>query len=555
VTIFRRYHVPAPAVLLLIACGSSGPDDPPGVDCSAVAPTNLAVGQSQIIDAAAQGCVRFPAAGAAGAEHLYVALAGEGTEVPDGITADYELDGGSSVAAARAQPRVAGFGSRATGAAGRFHDRLRSRERDLAARGGGAALSRAPRPAVAARPPTEGEQRTFKVCETPPARRSWMPPPPPAWSRIGWRSTWTTTRRPAATRSRSPGVATLFDGHLYAIDTAAFGRESDIDINDVVIVLLTQRVNQLSGDCNTTGSVILGYFFGLDLLPSQANSNGGEVFYGLVPDPNNPSCDITKDFANGFLPPVFIHEFQHMISFNQHVLEAGSSFVEDTWLNEGLSHFAEELGGRLIPDGLCQPLFDNCESQFIGGNIDNAYKYLENPEASFLIEPGSSQGDLAERGANWLFVRWLTDHFAGGQPLGHDFTRQLVQTSSRGSRGGGDRRAVRGAGGLAARQLRRGSADFTPLDPRLQYTSWAFRDLYQSNFELGVFPKPYPLTPLVTANGAVGLAGTLRGGSGVHLRIVQPASAAGLELKLTAGDGASTVDDGVKPRIALVRIR
>jgi hypothetical protein len=33
------------------------------------------------------------------------------------------------------------------------------------------------------------------------------------------------------------GVATLFDGHLYAIDTAAFGRESDIDINDVVIVL------------------------------------------------------------------------------------------------------------------------------------------------------------------------------------------------------------------------------------------------------------------------------------------------------------------------------
>jgi hypothetical protein len=304
-------------------------------------------------------------------------------------------------------------------------------------------------------------------------------------------------------------------------------------------------VNQLSGDCNTTGSVILGYFFGLDLLPSQANSNGGEVFYGLVPDPNNPSCDITKDFANGFLPPVFIHEFQHMISFNQHVLEAGSSFVEDTWLNEG-SHFAEELGGRLIPDGLCQPLFDNCESQFIGGNIDNAYKYLENPEASFLIEPGSSQGDLAERGANWLIVRWLTDHFAGGEPLGLDFTRQLVQTSSRGS---ANVEAVTGEPFeelVAHWQLANyveDLPDFTPLDPRLQYTSWAFRDLYQSNFELGVFPKPYPLTPLVTANGAVGLAGRCAADPGSTCGSSSPPPRR-LELKLTAGDGASIVDDG-----------
>src|SRR5262249_44450926 len=160
---------------------------------------------------------------------------------------------------------------------------------------------------------------------------------------------------------------------------------------------------------------ILGYFFGLDLLPSQQHSNDGEVFYGLVPDPGNSSCDISKDFATDFLPPTFIHEFQHMISFNQHVvMRQGVS--EITWLNEGLSHFAEELGGRLIPDAECQPAFTTCRTQFLGGDVENAYDYLNDPESSFLIEPGNSTGTLAERGANWLFVRWLADHFALTQP-------------------------------------------------------------------------------------------------------------------------------------------
>ena len=42
-----------------------------------------------------------------------------------------------------------------------------------------------------------------------------------------------------------------------------------------------------------------------------------------------------------------------MISFNQHVLVRDGD-AEDTWLNEGLSHYAEELGGRVVPDDLCR---------------------------------------------------------------------------------------------------------------------------------------------------------------------------------------------------------
>ncbi|HEX6106275.1 MAG TPA: hypothetical protein VFZ26_11875 [Gemmatimonadales bacterium] len=558
-TLLRRFRFVMVPGLLLSACGGgSGPDDDPSVSCVGLAPTNLTVGQSLIIDASEQGCVRLPAAGGAGAEHLYVALAGAGSVLPDGVTAQYELDGGDEAAAARLGPAGASL-ARRVGPAGRFHDRLRSRERELAARGGGAALSRAPAAATAARPPQVGDQRIFKVCETP-ACETFVDAVATARVVAQRVAIYLDNDAPDGgyTDFDLQNVATLFDDHLYPIDTAAFGRESDIDGNDVVIVLLTQRINQLTPNCNTSGSVILGYFFGLDLLPSLPNSNNGEIFYGLVPDPDSPSCSISNAFAKGFLPPVFIHEFQHMISFNQHVLKAGSSFVEETWLNEGLSHYAEELGGRLLPDAACQPLFENCESQFIGGNIENAYAYLDQPEASFLIEPGNSQGELAERGANWLFVRWLVDHFADQQPVGNDFTRRLVQTAGRGSATVETETGEPFAELVAQWQLANYVEDldgFTPLDPRLQYTSWDFRELYQLNFEQGVFAKPYPLTPLVTSDGQVTLSGTLRGGSGVHLRVVQPPSSAEVQLRLSGGDGLTPVSAAAQPRIALVRIR
>ena len=49
----------------------------------------------------------------------------------------------------------------------------------------------------------------------------------------------------------------------------SIGRESDLDGNARVIVLLTQHVNDLSADCNTSGSIVLGFFFGLDLGQSR----------------------------------------------------------------------------------------------------------------------------------------------------------------------------------------------------------------------------------------------------------------------------------------------
>ena len=56
-----------------------------------------------------------------------------------------------------------------------------------------------------------------------------------------------------------------------------------------MIVLLSPIINKLTdaSTCSTQG-YIAGFFNAVDLLPTQyvGKSNGAEIFYSLVPDPN-----------------------------------------------------------------------------------------------------------------------------------------------------------------------------------------------------------------------------------------------------------------------------
>ncbi len=528
--------------------GCSGSTDPGNgsVDCN-VSPIQLAVGADTVIDAAQAPCVRLPAAGSAGAEYIYVALATDGTQAASGLTTEYRIAGNGVQTAAAASVARFSSASPPPNASEAFHAMLRARERALSEQPGVAQFDRGAVASGVPVPPVVGEKRTFDVCATP-ACQSFVPSTATV-KVVGQRvAIYLDDAAPpnGYVQADLDQVGQLFDTQLYPIDTTAFGRESDLDNNGVVVVLLTQRVNALAPDCNSTGSVILGYFFGLDLLPSQAHSNSGEVFYGLVPDPNNGSCDISKAFATSFLPPTFIHEFQHMISFNQHVLmRQGTS--EDTWLNEGLSHFAEELGGRLIPDTECQVAGD-CETQFLRGDLNNAQVYLDSLESQFLIEPGNSTGTLGERGANWLFVRWLGDHFSATQPIATELTRALVQTNRLGT---ANVEAVTGerfstlVGEWQLANYLDNLPGFTPASDRLQYSSFNFRALYQ----------PYPLVPDAPGSATFTRTGTLRAGSGHHLDIVQGPSDPEETILLTGPGGTAPIPASVGPRVALVRTR
>jgi hypothetical protein len=545
--------------LLLAACSDgTGPGPGASLECNDTSAEALAVGEHRILDPNQNdACIRLPPAGPAGAEHLYVPVATEGTETNEGVQTDYMITGSSSAAAVRAlrSPLLSAF--RPPLRASAFHAMLRARERDLSRSPSEALFDRGRVRTSAAPPPVVGDVRTFKVCSTPDcdafvdatAMARFVgervaifvdiaaPPPPEGY-----------------TDPDLAAVGTLFDDRLYPTDTTAFGSESDVDANGVLIVLLTQRVNALSPDCNTTESVILGYFFGADLLPLSGNnpgSNEAEIFYGLVPDPSNGNCTVSKAFASARLPATFIHEFQHMISFNQHRLLRGGS-AEDTWLNEGLSHFAEELGARRVPDAECQS--GSCFQDFLrSGDISNGYAYLQSTEDSYLIEPGSSTGTLEERGANWLFMRWLADHFASDSVLGTDLTRRLVATNLLGAANVATQTGVDFSVLVTEWQMANYLDDLPGFDQpgsRLRYKTWNFRQLFADSLAL-----PFPLIPDNGSGGGYQRTGVLRAGSGRHVLVTQAGSAPLIDLVLSAPSGLEAVDPAVDARIGLVRIR
>ena len=212
-------------------------------------------------------------------------------------------------------------------------------------------------------------------------------------------------------------LGATFDTDLYPIDTLTFGAPSDIDGNHRVFVLMTPKVNAMTtpAECASQG-FIAGFFFGLDLLPGQPNSNSAEIFYSIVPDPTGTlSCAHSVADVKSLVLSTFIHEFQHMISWNQHVIVRGGP-SEETWLNEGMSHIAEEMGSRFYehkfppPTGRTDPnqLFPDSSEGFISGDLGNSYSYLSNSGGSSVTLFANS-GSLEERGAVWLFLRWLGD--------------------------------------------------------------------------------------------------------------------------------------------------
>jgi len=544
-----------PLLLAVLGCGKGDTSPTTTIDCDGVAPTTLAAGAQVIIDPAlTQGCLRLPAAGAQGAEHLVVALSAAGQETPNGVQSDFILQATTdtfSVPALRRPALVQGASASAQTA---FDLMLRERERVYAREIG---MRRAPsvRPSVRV-PPVVGDQRSFKVCKTATCA-SFVTVGATAKFVGAHGAIFLDDTVPAGgyTQTDIDSIGALFEQYLYPIDTTAFGRESDIDGNGVVIALLTDRINALSPNCAQTGQFIAGYFFGLDLL-NDPNSNGGEVFYGLVPDPGVPLC-FAKDQVQRRLGGTFIHEFQHMISYNRHVLLGGGE-AEETWLNEGLSHFAEELGGRLVPDAFCPTT--NCLTQYVRDDLSNARDYFNSPESYALVEAGTSNGSLPERGANWLFVRWLADRSPTDSVLGTDMTRRL---NGAGSPGGltttGGQNVVAAAalfqpgislsilvGQWHLANFAESRGGFTEPSGRLGYRSWDLAAAFDA-----LFPAPtYPLRPDSTDGSDYASGGILRGGSGVYLRIVQGTSGAAVALGLDIRNSGA-----VQPRYAVVRLR
>ena len=237
---------------------------------------------------------------------------------------------------------------------------------------------------------------------------------------------------------RNVGVA--FDTLVYPVDTLNFGSPTDVDENNHVILFFTRAVNELTPPQQSF--YVGGFFFSRDLFPVTTSgsvtgcvaSNFAEIFYMLVPDPTgivNQNVR-TVDFVRSVTVGTLAHEFQHLINAGRRMyINTGSAGFEDSFLDEGLAHIAEELAffrssglspGQNISYDQIQTSAElqNAFDSFAAANFRRYREYLTN---TMLNSPLAPNANITTRGAIWSFLRYAADRRGGDQT---QFWFQLV---------------------------------------------------------------------------------------------------------------------------------
>jgi hypothetical protein len=496
--------------------------------------------------AAVTGCARFPAAGLDSVKYLITPQSVSG--VP-GDSTTYHLVGDAALAPVAMSRRAAPPLPFALS----FDRRLRELE---------AGYAGLPRPAMAPRAAgvaaaatlSVGQRRTFHVCNTVTCNKA--EDFTTVTATLMYVGTHAAIYQDAAAPANGfaggdfQALGQVFDGDLYGVDTRAFGVESDVDENGRVLILFTPVVNQLTPKAQCSTSFVTGFFFSIDIDPAfkdDNRSNQAEVFYAIVPDPQGTaSCTFSTSSVRRLVPVTFVHEFQHMISYYHHVLLRGGS-SEALWLNEGMSHLAEELGGWHFLSQGDTTAFSN----FAVGDLYNAFKYLKDPGAHYAFF-GQGTGTLEERGGAWLFLRWVVDQF------GEDVIRRMSETGRRGT----DNIAAATGEPVAALLPQWFLANYVSDLPgfaapsRLRYASWNFRKTFASLHQQAPsnFDRPFPLVPPVYLGGTFDVSDTLRAGSGDYLLAVQVAGQQGFGLQF-GQSGSAPFPSSVPARLNVIRIR
>jgi hypothetical protein len=367
-------------------------------------------------------------------------------------------------------------------------------------------------------------------------------------------------------------IARAFDDVIYDANEKYFGSPSDIDSNGGRIVLLyTGGVNQMSTDYSD--SFIAGFTCPLDL--GAASGNHSEMFYLLVPDPLGLLTEaagdaISKEQVRRITDNTVAHELQHLIN-----AQSGNGGAQDVWLNEGLSHLAEEVVGHAV-NGFApgtelgaEALISSQEridafNKFYLNNWYNLSQYLSMPGDTAALLNSSDPlnfNTFRMRGAAWSFLRYLLDRYEDGTDGEAGRTRALVQSSAADSRDAVtevfgapfDRLATQWSTMLI-------SSDRTDVETsaELQLPSYRVRDIFESRIGEAVNPPSggYPLLPVAWDLGfGTTLDAELFSATGMYLELGAAKSGAGTRLELVSPTRGTMLDSSVEPRLQILRIR
>ena len=522
-----RHAAAAIALGALAACGGSPTDSPPVGNV----PGGVTIGASTTL--------RFEIPpSTATTDYIFIAAnANPTSDVVANVRVDY--DGGDGLLAARRELSSLGVvdpgdapltpaEQAAGGLAVGLERRLRSFERTLLQRPGAREALRARGASLsvgAAEPkqaPTLGQVLSLRV----PDIRAGNPCT--SFFTIGARVMAVSTRAVIVQDTLAPSngfsaadfsaIATEFDNLIYPTNIQYFGEPSDIDVSGRIMILYTPRVNVLTP--KGSSGIVGGFFFGGDLFPTSlcAQSNDAELFYLLAPDPVGVFNNVrTTSQVRQSTRGTIAHEFQHMI--NQGVRTDENASPETVWLNEGLSHLAEDFVGR-ASRGFAQTKNLTYEdvtantpdyAAFFFQNIAKFEFWMQRPDTT---SPTSNHAatELGHRGAVQMFLRWIVDQYAGNNIP--DFTKRLVKGPTVGVSNLTSKAGVPFdslvTGWLLANYA--DDAGIAKLSPRYTYKSWNIRDV-MSDFNNGAFPLRVD-----ELRGDMIFDTSIRSGSGVYFR-------------------------------------
>jgi hypothetical protein len=354
------------------------------------------------------------------------------------------------------------------------------------------------------------------------------------------------------TTAEMTSLGDAFDTEGWDLDVLNFGAPSDMDQNGRIAILFTPSVNALQGP---PGATVGGLFAGRDLAPATGTmvsdhcvaSNEGEMFYVPVPDPSKTINANYTDKA-GLMKDnlgTLVHEFQHLINAGRRMYVNNASSFEEVWLNEGLSHIAEELiyyrkSGNSPRSNIDITLIRSTAAQLDAANtyqinnIGRLITYMQAPEAN---SPFSMADGLQMRGAIWQLLRYSADRKGGAE---QNTWSALVNSTAAGQ---ANFNAVFGDIITLTRDW--AVAQFTDdagLSVAANYThpSWNFRSILPPVFKVNN-QETFPLLthPLLDKPVDVQLAG---GGAG-YVRFLVGANAPAIVYALSAGqDVPATID-------------
>jgi hypothetical protein len=365
-------------------------------------------------------------------------------------------------------------------------------------------------------------------------------------------------------------IAANFDHPIYDTDVTYFGEPGDIDANGRVILLYSAGVNRMSRSYDE--GFIAGFTCPLDL--GFSGGNDAEMFYLMVPDPDgdltpDPIDGIDKDAVLRFTDNTVAHEFQHMIN-----AQTGNGGAQDIWINEGLSHLAEEVVGHALngvgPGQDLGPdeLLGSTERQDVFrkwylNNWFNLAQYLNSPADTAALLVATDPLDFNTfrmRGSAWMFLRYALDRTEESTAGEAARTRALIQTSF-----GNSRDAVSDVFGIDFNRLATDWAGMLTAEdrvdvaagPDLLLTSYRMREIYESSVGALITPPigGYPLVPAVRNLGSNSvLDAELFTATGLYLTLRATQNADPTEIELVSGAG-SALDASIEPRLVILRTR